>query len=201
MNTNDIIIKTSFHFIGTKDQLKSWFRNQNRATGLYIDGMYRSSNGSIAGQYSYSGSDTQYWTRETATNYVKFKNKATGLYLDGLGNSTNGADLVQWSMSNSNNQRWALATVGTGRVATMPDSNRVLFYPNPFTSKMNMIIDNRNEVDPIVIFDMLGKQVETIQRAAISNVTSIGASLKAGVYVVEVQGANCLKTFKVVKMK
>ena len=174
---------------------------KNRASGLYIDGMYRSTNGDVAGQYSYSGSDAQQWTRETAGSYVKFKNKATGLYLDGMGRTANGADLGQWSNSTSNNQQWTLTTVGTGRTATLPDSSRLLLYPNPFTSKLNMIIDNRDEVDRIVIFDVLGKRVETIQRAAISNVMTIGASLKPGVYVVKVHGANGVKSFKVVKLK
>lgn len=179
---------------------------KNRASGLYLDGMYRSSNGSVAGQYSFSGSDAQYWTKETAGIYVKFKNKATGLYLDGLGTTTNGADLGQWSQSNSNNQQWTQATVGSGRTATDPEeinnqvSNRILLYPNPFKSKLNLTIENRNEVERIVIFDALGKQVETIQQAAISNKTSMGASLKPGIYIVEVHGATWLKTYKVVKM-
>ena len=179
---------------------------KNRASGLYLDGMYRSSNGSIAGQYSFSGSDAQYWTKETAGSYVKFKNKATGLYLDGLGTTTNGADLAQWSQSNSNNQQWTQTSVGSGRTDTDPGeinnpvSNTILLYPNPFKSRLTLTIENRNEVERIVIFDALGKQVETIQQAAISNKTSIGASLKSGVYIIEVHGTTWLKTFKVVKM-
>ncbi|HEY1202214.1 MAG TPA: cellulase family glycosylhydrolase, partial [Niastella sp.] len=176
---------------------------KNRASGLYMDGMWRNSNGAIAGQYSFSGSDAQYWTKETAGSYLKFKNKATGLYLDGLGTSTNGADLAQWSQSNSNNQQWTLTSIGA-RIATEQTNdqrtNRLSVYPNPFKSKLNVIIDNPGEVERIVIFDALGKQVETIQQAAISNKTSIGASLKHGVYIVEVHGTNWVKTFKVVKM-
>ena len=186
----------------------SYVMLKNRASGLYIDGMYRSSNGSIAGQYSYSGSDAQYWTKEAAGSYVKFKNKATGLYLDGLGSNTNGADLGQWSQSSSNNQQWAIGSVGNGRVAALPDtlsavqnSNRLLLYPNPFTSGLNMIIDDWEKVERVVIFDVLGKQVETIQHAAISNKMSMGASLHPGVYIVEVRGTNWLRSFKVVKMK
>ena len=177
---------------------------KNRASGLYMDGMWRNSNGAIAGQYSFSGSDAQYWTKETAGSYVKLKNKATGLYLDGLGSTTNGADLGQWSKGNSNNQQWMLTSMGA-RIATEQTNdqltNRLSVYPNPFKSKLNVIIDNREEVDRIVVFDVLGKQVEIIQRAAISNTTSIGASLQPGVYVVEVHGANWSRSFKVVKLK
>jgi len=176
---------------------------KNRASGLYIDGMSRNYNGAIAGQWHYSGSDAQQWTQETTGTYVKFKNKATGLYLDGLGSTTNGSDLGQWNQSTSYNQQWTLATVGTGRLATVPASttDRLLLYPNPFTSRLNVIIDNPNEVERIVIFDILGKQLETIQHAAISNVMSIAASLQPGVYVVEVHRAAGVKTFKVVKLK
>jgi hypothetical protein len=176
---------------------------KNRASGLYIDGMSRNYNGAVAGQWHYSGSDAQQWTQETAGTYVKFKNKATGLYLDGLGSTNNGADLGQWAQSTSYNQQWALATVGSARLATVPDANtdRLLLYPNPFTSRLNIIIDNPSQVESIVIFDMLGKQVKTIQRAAISNVMSIGASLQPGMYVVKVHGAAGIKSFKVLKLK
>ncbi|MET3883551.1 endoglucanase [Chitinophagaceae bacterium OAS944] len=181
---------------------------KNRATGLYLDGMYRSSSGSIAGQYSYSGSDAQYWTKEAAGSYVKLKNKATGLYLDGLGSTTNGADLGQWGLSNSNNQQWTLTNVGSARISDTlstaqingPMTHRVLLYPNPFKSKLNMIVDNPEEVKRIVIFDMMGKQVEIIERAAALNAMSIGASLQPGMYVVQVHGADWIRSFKVTKM-
>ena len=183
----------------------SYVKLKNRATGLYIDGMGRTTNGSIAGQWATSSSNNQQWTKETAGSYVKFKNRATGLYLDGMGSTTNGADLAQWASSSSNNQQWTQATVGSGRTATEPEeinnpvANRILLSPNPFKSTLNLTIDNRNEVQRIVIFDVLGKQVETIQHAAISNKMSIGASLQPGVYIVEVHGANWLKSFKVLK--
>jgi hypothetical protein len=170
--------------------------------------MYRSSNGSVAGQYSYSGSDAQFWTKETAGSYVKFKNKATGLYLDGLGTTTNGADLGQWGLSNSNNQQWTLTNVGSARISDTLSAgqingqmnNRVLLYPNPFKSKLNVIVDNPDEVKRIVIFDMMGKQVEIIERAAALNAMSIGASLQRGTYVVQVHGADWIRSFKVTKM-
>ncbi|AEV98714.1 hypothetical protein A4D02_09215 [Niastella koreensis] len=175
---------------------------KNRATGLYLDGMYRNANGSIAGQYSFSGSDAQYWTKEAAGIYVKFKNKATGLYLDGLGSTTNGADLSQWGQSNSNNQQWTVTNVGNTRIAVdqVNNTNQVQVYPNPFKSKLEVIVDNRDQVERIVVFDVLGKQVQTIQHAAISGKTAIGASLQTGVYIVEVHGTNWLRSFKVVKI-
>lgn len=85
----------------------------NRATGLLIDGMGRTSAGSACGQYASSGSWNQMWTLETSGAYVYIKNRNTGLYIDGRGNSTNGAYAGQWSSSTSNNLQWQQETVGS----------------------------------------------------------------------------------------
>jgi enterochelin esterase family protein len=85
----------------------------NRTTGLLIDGMGRTSNGSICGQWNSSGSSNQQWTLETAGSYVKIKNRATGLYLDGMGYTTNGSTANQYSSSTSNNQQWTQETAGS----------------------------------------------------------------------------------------
>jgi len=84
----------------------------NRATGLRIDGMYRSDNGSNAGQWSNSGSTAQQWSIETVGNYVMLKNRATGLYLDGMSRTTNGSVAGQWPYSGSNAQQWTKETAG-----------------------------------------------------------------------------------------
>lgn len=177
---------------------------KNSASQLYIDGMYRNSNGANAGQWHYSGSDAQQWTKETAGSYVKFKNKATGLYLDGMGRTGNGDDLGQYSQSSSYNQQWSVSAAGNGRLDTMtgtPVNEQLLLYPNPFTKSFNLQGFKPGEAVRIRIFDVAGKQVESIQRVATSNVMSIGASLQPGVYVVEVHGAGLLRSFKVVKLK
>ena len=85
----------------------------NRATGLLIDGMGRTANGSNAGQWSSSGSNAQQWTMETSGSNVKFKNRATGLYLDGMGRTSNGSIAGQWSSSSSANQQWVAETYGS----------------------------------------------------------------------------------------
>ncbi|HEY9008939.1 MAG TPA: glycoside hydrolase family 44 protein [Ohtaekwangia sp.] len=83
----------------------------NRATGLYLDGMYRSDNGSNAGQWSNSGSTAQQWSIETAGDYIMLKNRATGLYLDGMYRSDNGSNAGQWGSSGSTAQQWSVETV------------------------------------------------------------------------------------------
>ncbi|WP_333820825.1 RICIN domain-containing protein, partial [Ohtaekwangia sp.] len=83
----------------------------NRATGLYLDGMYRSDNGSNAGQWSNSGSTAQQWSIETVGDYIMLKNRATGLYLDGMYRSDNGSNAGQWGSSGSTAQQWSVETV------------------------------------------------------------------------------------------
>jgi hypothetical protein len=85
----------------------------NRATGMLMDGMYRFSDGSLAGQWHSSGSTAQQWSFETTGSYVKIKNRASGLYLDGNGSTTNGAGVVQKPGSNSNNQQWSQEAAGS----------------------------------------------------------------------------------------
>ena len=85
----------------------------NHASGLRIDGMYRSTNGAAAGQWSNSGSDAQQWLMETSGSNIRLKNKATGLYLDGMYNYTNGAAAGQWSSSGSDAQQWVIEPAGS----------------------------------------------------------------------------------------
>ncbi len=85
----------------------------NRATGLLIDGMGRTTNGSNCSQWSNSGSYNQQWTVEPTGSYIKLKNRASGLYLDGMGSNTNGAVAGQWSSSSSYNQQWTLENTGS----------------------------------------------------------------------------------------
>jgi hypothetical protein len=100
----------------------TYYKFQNRTTGLYLDGMGRTSNGSITGQWSSSSSYNQQWTRETTGSYVKFKNRATGLYLDGMGSTSNGADVCQWGSSQSYNQQWLSSTVSSSNPTPTPGS-------------------------------------------------------------------------------
>jgi len=85
----------------------------NHASGLLIDGEYRSANGSATGQWSSSGSDAQKWLMETVGSYIRLKNKATGLYIDGMGDRTNGDAAGQWANSSSDNQLWTIEPAGT----------------------------------------------------------------------------------------
>ncbi len=97
---------------GTGGGSSGYVEIQNRATGLYLDGMGRTADGSVAGQWSHSGSSNQQWLIVTSGGYVRLQNRATGLYLDGMGRTSNGADVGQWGDSNSSNQQWTESSSG-----------------------------------------------------------------------------------------
>jgi hypothetical protein len=184
----------------------SYVKIKNRATGLYLDGMGRTTNGSIAGQWSNSSSNNQQWLRVAAGSYAKFQNRATGLYLDGMGRTTNGSDVGQWGSSSSNNQQWTVTTSSARSaseiIATTPDIEQkfqITLHPNPFVSNFKLTIPNPDDILRVAIFDLMGRQVETIEHSAISNTMSVGASLKPGMYIVKVFGTHEVKSFKVIK--
>jgi hypothetical protein len=182
---------------------------KNRASDLYLDNMWRFDNGSVVGQYSFSGSDAQYWTLETAGSYVKFKNKATGLYLDGMGSTTNGDDLYQWSESSSFNQQWSMNIVGQSAKMNSgfkddisEESNfSIDFYPNPFVNNFKIEATKLNEPIRVSIFDVTGKKVEASASSLESGQLLMGASLQPGFYIVLVEGVNLnfSKSFKIIK--
>jgi len=91
----------------------SYVRFENHTTGLFIDGMGRTSNGSNAGQWGNSTSYNQQWQIVSDGSYVRIENRATGLYLDGMGQTSNGSLVGQWSDSNNYNQQWLETTAGS----------------------------------------------------------------------------------------
>jgi hypothetical protein len=88
----------------------TYYKLQNRGTGLCVDGMGSTANGANCGQYSSGTSYNQQWAIETAGSYVKLKNRNTGLYIDGMGRTSNGSIAGQWGSSSSYNQQWTQST-------------------------------------------------------------------------------------------
>ncbi|HEU6447071.1 MAG TPA: rhamnogalacturonan lyase B N-terminal domain-containing protein [Verrucomicrobiae bacterium] len=91
----------------------TYYKFQNHATGLYIDGMGWTTNGSDCAQWSGSASYNQQWAIVTAGSYVRLQNRATGLFLDGMGRTSNGSNAGQWSDSSSYNQQWTEVADGS----------------------------------------------------------------------------------------
>lgn len=87
---------------GTAYQIK------NRGTGLFLDGMGRTTNGSVVCQWGNTTHPNSQWEMIAVGNYYQFKNVATGLFLDGYGYTTNGADLAQYANTTHVNAQWSV---------------------------------------------------------------------------------------------
>jgi arabinan endo-1,5-alpha-L-arabinosidase len=95
---------------GSGGSSTTYYKLQNRTTGLCIDGMGATANGANCCQYSSNTSYNQQWAIEAAGSYVKLKNRTTGLYVDGMGRTSNGSIAGQWGSSSSYNQQWTQST-------------------------------------------------------------------------------------------
>ena len=78
--------------------------------------------------------------------------------------------------------------------------NEMEIYPNPFKTEINLSISNPEEVNRIEIYDLLGKQVETIGKPVIKSSMVIGSSLQPGAYIAQVHGNKGTRSYKIVKI-
>ncbi len=83
-----------------------YIKLQNRTSGLFLDNLGGTTNGSNVAQWAGSGSYNQQWLVVTSGGYVRLQDRATGLYLDGMGRTANGSNAGQWASSSSTNQQW-----------------------------------------------------------------------------------------------
>lgn len=74
-------------------------------------------------------------------------------------------------------------------------------HPNPFTSTFRLKSNHPQDINRITIFNRLGHQVETVEHSAVTNVMDLGALLKPDLYIVQVQGIDWAKSYKVIKTK
>lgn len=87
----------------------SYVQFQNRATGLRLDGMGRTTNGDAAGQYANTNHYNSHWELiDVGSGYYQLRNRGTGLFLDGMGHTTNGDDVGQWANTTHQNSHWSL---------------------------------------------------------------------------------------------
>jgi len=77
--------------------------------------------------------------------------------------------------------------------------NGLELYPNPFTTSLNLKIDNPGDIDRITVFDMMGRQVETVGHSAVNGSLTLGSSLKPNIYIVQIAGKCWTKSFKILK--
>ena len=90
-------------------------RIQNRSTGMYVDGMGRTTNGADACQYASTSHINSYWSFVPVGSYYYVVNQGTGFKLDGYGRTTNGESAAQYSSSSQHvNAQWQLVSAGSG---------------------------------------------------------------------------------------
>ncbi|UII25750.1 RICIN domain-containing protein [Fulvivirga maritima] len=87
----------------------SYVQFQNRATGLYLDGMGRTANGETCGQYANTTHVNSQWELvDAGGGYYQLRNRGTGLFLDGMGRTNNGAECGQYANTTHVNAQWSL---------------------------------------------------------------------------------------------
>jgi hypothetical protein len=85
------------------------YQLRNRGTGLYLDGMGRTTNGDACGQWANTTHPNSQWEFiSVGSGYTQLRNVGTGLFLDGMGRTTNGDDLGQWANTTSYNSHWSV---------------------------------------------------------------------------------------------
>ena len=89
---------------------------RNRGTGMYLDGMSRTSNGSEVGQYANTTHVNAHWNITSAgSGYYYITNQGTNMKLDGYGRTSNGSACAQHSNNTTHvNAQWSLVSAGSG---------------------------------------------------------------------------------------
>ncbi len=88
----------------------AYYQLKNKATGLLLDGMGRTANGSTVGQYANTTHpNAQWFLKDVGSGYFQLLNRGTGLVADGYGRTANGSDCAQYASNTTHpNSYWAL---------------------------------------------------------------------------------------------
>jgi endonuclease/exonuclease/phosphatase family metal-dependent hydrolase len=88
----------------------AYYQLQNRGTGLLLDGMGRTTNGSVLGQYASTTHQNAQWELiDAGSGFYQILNRGTGLVADGYGRTTNGSDCAQYASTTTHpNSHWML---------------------------------------------------------------------------------------------
>ena len=90
----------------------TYFQVSNRETGMFLDGMGNTANGSNAKQWANTTSDNAQWELiKVEGSFYQLKNKATGLFLDGLSRTNDGDACGMWANTMSFDAQWELVAV------------------------------------------------------------------------------------------
>jgi endoglucanase len=88
----------------------------------------------------------------------------------------------------------------SGRDDMLAEQNSVTLYPNPFTNTLTLKVNNAEEVKSIKVVNQLGSIVKLIDVNQFrNNQIELGAGLPAGIYFIQVNDKESIKTFKAIK--
>jgi hypothetical protein len=177
----------------------NYYKLRNRGTGLYLDGMGRTTNGEACGQWASSSSNNQQWERISTSGYYQFRNRATGLYLDGMGRTSNGSDVGQWANTTHVNSQWSLISISSSATEEGIQITESAFniYPNPtsgaFTIDFSKI--DASKGIQVELYSTDGKQVFS-KEYFVAGKIDLNISLNKGIYFVMLKNGEQRSTRK-----
>lgn len=87
----------------------------NRGTGMYLDGLGRTTNGADAGQFANTSHRNAHWNIVDAdSGYHYLINQGTDMRLDGYGRTTNGSACAQYRNTTHPNAQWRIVPADPG---------------------------------------------------------------------------------------
>ncbi|WDF57376.1 RICIN domain-containing protein [Mucilaginibacter sp. KACC 22063] len=87
---------------------------KNRASGLMLDNLGNTADGSTVGQYTSSTSNNQKWNISYTAGYYTLSCQTGNGCLDVGSNTANGSSVLHYVISTNNSQRWSIVSTGDG---------------------------------------------------------------------------------------
>jgi len=145
------------------------------------------------------------WFTSTTIDYINSW-ALTELTINGVdytnkwSNSLPAAQNGGWTIHYRGNYQWSHFEAPKAKEATNTrEDNGLLLYPNPFSESVNLIISDPEEIISIMIFDQLGRKVETINQ--ISPSLTIGQDFDPGIYIIQVESKGHYESYRIIKSK
>lgn len=123
----------------------------------------------------------------------------SGFQFDNWGGDLNGSTNPATVIMKANHSIKANFTdVSTG-INNLNSTDKAKVYPNPFSTSCTIMLNNPHEINHISVFDLMGRELETISQLDYNDSMTFGTSLKTGTYIVQVYRMNSTDSYKIVK--
>jgi mannan endo-1,4-beta-mannosidase len=179
-------------------------RNVNSTKALDVAGAALT-DGADINQWTYSGNNNQRWRIESVGGgFYRIVSVNSSKCVDVAGNSTaDGAAINQWTCNGQLNQNFTFEklSTATSRTATFTATSdeqeetliNAVVYPNPSADKFSIY---QTGSFSYTVTDILGNVVE---KGKGINKVSFGQGLPDGLYLLQLNSSNKIKTIKVIK--